>query len=148
MIFHGVHNLGEMISVPLNKVAVLSGLAPTASIVESDVESALKTADIITSTLNELEDCANREEVVDITAPAETSDVTFKDVATTKAFDEKHANINTSYPSKAADHCSKSLLCWAWRVRTGKINKTSYNIHPEDSEFQNYNAERHNQCTL
>eukprot|EP00957_Ditylum_brightwellii_P209357 15361322-Ditylum_brightwellii.AAC.1 len=68
------------------------------------------------------------------------------DVTTAKAFDQKHANIDTSYPNKAADHCSNYLLCWAWGLGAGKINKTYYNICPEDSEFQNYNIESHNQC--
>jgi hypothetical protein len=165
---HALHSFkvaGGTLLCPTTKLMCLvgSGLSTTAFIVNK--QSLLNPCNLITPTINELQECSNEDEVNAINAPDDDGAVTYPGLASffpapwlsnmvlssgtsnhaklipvvnaaAIEFDAKHAG-NTSYITTAADHAADFIL-WAWGAGKGRATATRLTFDPNDDNLEQF----------
>jgi hypothetical protein len=174
---HALHSFkvaGGTLLRPTTKLICLlgSGLSTTAFIV--DKQSLLNSCNLITPTINKLQECSNEDKVLNvINAPDNDGAVTYPRSASffpapwlsntvlssetsnhaklipavdasAIKFDAKHAG-NANYITTAANHAADFIL-WAWGAGKGQATATGSTFDPNNDDLKQFKNEQHQQC--
>jgi hypothetical protein len=168
---HALHSFkvaGGTLLCPTIKLMCLlgSGLSATAFIV--DKQSLLNPCNLITPTINELQECSNEDEVNGFNAPDDEGAATYPGSpsffpvpwlsntvlssgtsdhaklipavnAAAIAFDAKHAG-NANYITTAASHAADIIL-WAWGAGKGQATATRLTFDPNNDDLEQFKNE-------
>jgi hypothetical protein len=172
---HALHSFkvsGGSLLCPSTKLMCLlgTGLRATAFII--DRQTLLNPCNMITPTIDELQECSNKDEVKAVNAPAKGGLVTYpgfasflpapwlrdtvfssgtsnyaKLIAEANAaafeFDAEHEE-DENYITTAAVHAADFII-WAWGAGNGLANATKMTFDPNDEDLEQFRIERHQQ---
>jgi len=173
MILHSPKNFGGTRSRPNNKVVCMLGLGSHATYVLIDLRMALADCQIVVPAVTDLSDCETAQVAANIPAPEENGLVgiegssifipapvlrnTFLASGTNEPFElipivtEAARNFDSDHEedetmtSLALTHAD-NLNAWIYGVNVGSINKTRYQINPNNTEVILFCKERSTQC--
>ena len=175
-IIHALHSfkiVGGSILRPSVKLMCLLGSGTNAVPLIVDKPSLLHPCNLVTPTIDDLQECSNEDEVNAITAPVENGLVTYPGSATffpapwlvdtimsagtseasklipvinaaAFEFDAEHGN-DPEYLIDASIHAGDFIL-WAWGVKEGRVSKAKLSMDPNDLELERFRHERHQSC--
>jgi hypothetical protein len=164
---------GGTLLCPTTKLMCLLGSGSSATAFIIDKQSLLKTCNLITPTINELQECSNKDEVNAINAPDDDGAVTYSGSASffpapwlsnmvlslgtsnhaklipavnaaAIEFDTEHAG-NANYITTVADHAADFIL-WAWGAGKGQATATRLTFDPNKDDLEQFKNEQHQQC--
>jgi hypothetical protein len=161
MILHSPKNFGGTRSRPDNKVVCMLGLGVHATYVHINLRTALGDCQIVVPVVTDLSNCKTTKEVTNIPAPKEDGLVGFKGYSvfisapvlrntilasgTNKPFKlipivtdaarnfDSEQEEDETITSLALTHAD-NLNAWLYGIKVGSINKTIYQIFPDDTE--------------
>ena len=165
MILHNPKNFGGTRSRQDNKVVCMLGLCVHAIYALINLRTALVDCQILVPAVTDLSNCKTAEEVPNIPVPKEDGLISFKGSSVfipapilcnaflasgtnkpfklipiitdaARNFDSEHEEDETM-TSLALTH-SDDLNAWLYSVRVGLINKTRYQIFPDDKEVTGF----------
>jgi hypothetical protein len=176
MKIHTLHSskvLGGTLLRPAPKLLCLWGSGPSAGTFIINKQSLLNPCNLITPTINELQECSNKDQVNTVISPPNNGAVTYPgsasffaapwlvDVITATAisnnsklipalntaaaaFDTKHKN-DAEYIMKAQDHAGNFIL-WAWGAGAGQVSATKMTFDLNDGNLEHFKNKRHQHC--
>jgi hypothetical protein len=168
---HTLHSFkvaGGTLLCPTTKLMYLLGSGSSATAFIADKQSLLNSCNLITPTIDELQECSNKDEVNAINAPDDDGAVTYpgstsffpapwlsntvlssgtsnhtKLIPAVNAaaieFDAEHAG-NANYITTAADHAADFIL-WAWGAGKGQTTVTRLTFDPNDDDLEKFKNE-------
>ena len=158
---------------PTTKLMCLLGTGSSATAFIIDKQSLLNPCNLITPTINKLQECSNKDKVNAINTPDDGGAVTYPGSASffpapwlsdtvmssgtsdhaklipavnaaAFEFDNEHSD-DASYITTAADHAADFIL-WAWGAGKGRVTSTKMTFDPNDNDLELFKNERHQQC--
>jgi hypothetical protein len=178
MKIHALHSfkvLGGTLLHPATKLLclLLLGSGPSATTFIINKQSLFNLCNLVTPTINELQECSNNEQVNTVIAPPDDGAVTYPGSAsffaapwlvdvimaagTSKhsklipavntaatAFDTEHKN-NADYITKAQNHAGNFIL-WAWGARAGQVSAIKMAFNPNDSNLKHFKNKQYQHC--
>jgi hypothetical protein len=176
MKIHALHSfkvLGDTLLHPATKLLCLLGSGSSAATFIIDKQSLLNPCNLVTPTIDELQECSNKEQVNGVVAPPGDRAVTYPGSASffaapwlvdvimaartsnhsklipvvntaATAFDTKHKN-DAEYITKAQDHAGDFIL-WAWGARAGQVSATKMTFDPNDGNLERFKNKQHQHC--
>ena len=177
-VIHTLHSFkvaGGTLLRPTSKLMCLLGTGAHATALFVNKQSILNPCDLVTPTIDELQECSNEDDVNNIAAPEDGGAVTYPGASTffpapwladtimsagtseasklipavnaaAFEFDAEHAE-NPEYITDAATHAGDFIL-WAWGVKEGRVSKVRLAMDPNDPDLERHRNERHQSCLL
>ena len=172
---HSFKVIGGSLLRPTTKLVCLLGSGPRATAFTVDKQTLLHPCNLITPTIDELQDCSNDDDVKAINDPADGGAVTYPGSASflpapwlrdtvmsagtsdfTKLipavnaaafeFDAEHGE-DENYITTATDHAADFIL-WAWGAGKGRVTPTKMTFDPNNDDIESFQIEQHQQCIL
>ncbi len=176
MKIHALHSfkvLGGTLLRPATKLLCLLGSGPSAATFIIDKQSLLNPCNLVTPTIDELQECSNEDQVNAVIAPPDDGAVTYPGSASffaapwlvdvimatgtsnhsklipavntaVTAFGTEHKN-NAAYITKAQDHAGDFIL-WAWGAGAGRVSATKMIFDPNDGNLKHFKNKRNQHC--
>ena len=173
---HALHSFkvsGGSLLRPSTKLMCLLGTGSRATAFIIDRQTLLNPCNMITPTIDELQECSNEDEVKAVNAPAEGGLVTYpgsasflpapwlRDTVMSSGtsnyaklitevnaaafeFDAEHEE-DENYVTSAAVHAADFIL-WAWGAGNGLATATKMTFDPNDEDLELFRIERHQLC--
>jgi hypothetical protein len=158
---------------PTTKLMCLLGSGSSATAFIVDKQSLLNPCNLITPTIDKLQECSNEDKVNMINAPDDDGAVTYPGSASffpapwlsdtvlssgtsdhaklipavnaaAIKFDTEHTG-GANYITTAADHAADFIL-WAWGAGKGRATATRLTFNPNNNNLEQFKNERHQQC--
>jgi hypothetical protein len=173
---HALHSFkvaGGTLLCPTTKLMCLLGTGSSATAFIIDKQSLLNPCNLITPTINKLQECSNKDKLNAINVPDDGGAVTYPGSASffpapwlsdtvmssgtsnhaklipavnaaAFEFDNEHSD-DASYITTAADHAADFIL-WAWVAGKGRVTSNKMTFDPNDNDLELFKNKRHQQC--
>jgi hypothetical protein len=169
---HSAKVIGNQLHRPTDsRLIALVGMNSRAMVIELDKESLFKNQQFKHPEIEYLEECSSKEEFLELADDdsnyCETIGMGYK-IATPFIFEEAFSvdsnnpnaldiirpilkrgeEIDEVLDNNHASTLAKDVARWLYAVGTNKIGEVNYEIHPDDTELEDYSKRRHEQCVL